>query len=341
LVSAFGSSDLATVSLNFSEPMSPTSSQLAGHYNVRLRGGGASLGVSSAVLTNGTNVILTTTAPRNATADYEVVVTDVGDAAFTPNLITPNPTTANIVATIALVPIDATQQWRYDESNVFPGASWITPGYVDSAWLQGAALLAFENATLAFPIRTILSLTNQAGATNTTFYFRTHFNFSGDPTTADVVITPVVDDGAVFYLNGTEIYRIGVTNMPVTHGDLASRNVGDAQPEGPFHLGVLSELHSGDNVLAVEVHQVALTSSDVTMGVELHALVETQVGGPKLSITRSGANVVISWPNAPGYVLVSATNVKGPYTPVAGNPSSPVTITPTTGGKVYYQLRNP
>jgi hypothetical protein len=277
--------------------------------------------------------------------NYEVVVTGVADDAFGLNLINPNPTTANIIATISLIAINDTQMWRYDQTDVFPGATWLTPGYNDTAWPQGAALLYVETATLAFPVRTPLSIaiTNET-STNfiTTYYFRTHFNFGGNPAASDVFITPVVDDGAIFYLNGTEIYRVGITNDPVAHVDLASRTVGDAAPEGPFNLGVLPELLAGDNVLAVEVHQVSLGSSDIVMGVQLDARVETLgPGAPSLSIRRlANGNVEISWTADASWVLVESTTAKGTYTPVAGSPTSPVVIPPPPPGPTkYYQLR--
>ena len=60
----------------------------------------------------------------------------------------------------------------------------------------------------------------------TTHYFRHTFEYSGDPAAATVTLWPIHDDGAVYYLNGTEIHR---DNLPagVTHGTLATASVGD------------------------------------------------------------------------------------------------------------------
>ena len=44
-----------------------------------------------------------------------------------------------------------------------------------------------------------------------TFEFRTEFDFSGDADRTDLLLDFSVDDGAVFHLNGQEIYRY---NMP-------------------------------------------------------------------------------------------------------------------------------
>src|SRR5258706_16215731 len=40
-----------------------------------------------------------------------------------------------------------------------------------------------------------------------TYYFRTHFTFNDDPAGIILYFTSYIDDGAVFYLNGAEIYR--------------------------------------------------------------------------------------------------------------------------------------
>lgn len=52
-----------------------------------------------------------------------------------------------------------------------------------------------------------------------------------------------------------------------------------------------------------------------------------------MSVSRSGADVVISWTGTG--TLLSATNVAGPYSPVAGAPTSPYTNTAPTGSQFY------
>ena len=44
-----------------------------------------------------------------------------------------------------------------------------------------------------------------------TYYFRKEFQFTGLPVTSVLQLNPIIDDGAVFYLNGLEVAR---TNMP-------------------------------------------------------------------------------------------------------------------------------
>jgi hypothetical protein len=82
------------------------------------------------------------------------------------------------------------------------GVNWMAPTYNDSGWPSGAPLLARETCNcLPEPIRTTLTLGR------TTYYFRKHFTFEGNPQGAVLRLWPVIDDGCVVYLNGTEIFR--------------------------------------------------------------------------------------------------------------------------------------
>ena len=78
------------------------------------------------------------------------------------------------------------------------------------------------------------------------------------------------DDGAVVYLNGTEVFR---TNMPggtISHTTLAPVAVGGADESAWYSVAVSpARLVTGTNVIAVEVHQSSATSSDLSFDLEL------------------------------------------------------------------------
>ncbi len=161
-----------------------------------------------------------------------------------------------------------TQTWRYSTNDAFNDAAWTLPGFNDAAWLSGGALLYFEDAALAAP------KTTQVARGRTTYYFRTRFNFNGSLAGAALQFSDLVDDGAVFYLNGQEVYRLRVPAGPVNYNTLAAPGIGDAAYEGPY-LAPASALVQGENVLAVEVHQQNLTSSDVVFGMTLDVVYST------------------------------------------------------------------
>jgi len=57
--------------------------------------------------------------------------------------------------------------------------------------------------------------------------------------------------------------------------------------------------------------------------------------GPTITLTRSGANLILSWPG--GGALQSSTNVGGTYEDIPAS-SSPFNVTPTDTQK-YYRIR--
>lgn len=158
------------------------------------------------------------------------------------------------------------QTWRYWQATVDPLPGWANRTYDDSLWLSGPALLYVENAALPAPKNTALSL----GAMS--FLFRTHFTFKGNPEGAIVRLSTIIDDGAVFYLNGVPFFWLGMENGVIPQRDTpANRTVADAILEGPFDVPV-TNLLSGDNVLAVQVHQINPGSTDVVFGMEAGVL---------------------------------------------------------------------
>jgi len=173
---------------------------------------------------------------------------------------------------MTLVAIDATTPWRYNQTDNLTGVNWMAAGFNDSSWPSGPALLAVEDCNcLPEPIRTPLALGR------TTYYFRTHFNFPGNPQGATLRLRQVIDDGCIVYLNGVELSR---TRQPAGTNDydtLANPSVANGVYEGPIPVGSAS-LVQGDNVLAVEVHQSGTGSSDLAFGLELEATLPTVVG---------------------------------------------------------------
>jgi len=105
----------------------------------------------------------------------------------------------------------------------------------------------------------------------TTYYFRTEFLFDGDAAMSALSLNTLVDDGAVFYLNGEEVYLQNMPAGPVVHTTLALGEV--ANPVSlTTDIPIPTEhLVTGTNLLAVELHTSGPADTDMLMGVELHA----------------------------------------------------------------------
>ena len=176
-----------------------------------------------------------------------------------------------------------TNLWRYDQSGNDLGTAWQGTTFNDSAWPSGLPLFYVETAGLPWTKSTPLSFTNPR---QMTYYFRTHFNCPADLTaTTNIIASVLLDDGAVFYLNGTEVYRLGMPSGPVNSSTSAVRNVGDATAEEYFPISS-GNLVPGDNVMAVEVHQSNLNSSDIVFGMRLYGL--------SITVTNVTTNYVVT-----------------------------------------------
>ena len=160
-----------------------------------------------------------------------------------------------------------TKSWRYEESGTDLGTLWKETLFNDSTWPEGPGLLYVEGSSSVSPRNTPLTLGN------ITYYFRTRFNFNGDPSNAALHFTTQIDDGAVFFLNGEEFFQLGMNGGTITNGTFSGRSVGNASLEGPFTVPV-GNLVQGENVLAVEVHQATAGSSDIVFGMSLSTIEE-------------------------------------------------------------------
>jgi len=161
-------------------------------------------------------------------------------------------------------------------------AAYSSPFTIPSGSLLASNTLEFRavnGGTAANPhgLRVVFTSSGFAALTNTplaagpnTYYFRKSFTYAGDPANTILRLNAIVDDGAVFYLNGVEVLRQNMPTGAVTYATSASTNVAGAAYSGLIPIPA-SSLVAGVNVLAVEVHQAAGDTSDILFGAELIA----------------------------------------------------------------------
>ena len=204
------------------------------------------------------------------------------------------------------------------------GTAWRAPGYVDSAWSSGSGLFFFNTGSLPAPTNTPVA------PGRTTYYFRASFNFSGATSNVTLNLRCVVDDGAVFYLNGAEIYRQNMPSGAIDYLTSATGTVGDADYAGSVTL-TASNLVQGMNVLAVEVHQVtpSTTSSGIVLSGGGLTLVEEGpfVGTPPANLARQSGVTPFVTDSLAGYSYHNFTGLTdggyGNYNSWIGNSGNP------------------
>jgi exopolysaccharide biosynthesis protein len=253
-------------------------------------------------------------------------------------------------AAVQTLEFDVTKSWKYTTNNL-DGVNWKAPGYDDSAWLgPGTGLLHVENNALVSPKNTELppGYISQTSPLPRTYYFRTHFQFTGSSSGLSLIFSNYVDDGAVFYLNGAEIRRLRMLASPAVITNLTPASAtppcgggGDATCPDVFTISgiLLNNLVQGDNVLAVEVHNAGATSvADLVFGCALLLSRPTAVS-PKLNIFAEDNIATLYW-NGQGFALqqlgaLSSSNAWMDFSGPASN--SPVTV--PASGTMFYRLR--
>lgn len=151
----------------------------------------------------------------------------------------------------------------------YSSANWKHPAYNDAAWSSGPAELGYGDS----PVTTV-SFGINSSAKYITTHFRRHFTVTGLSQITGLTMRIKRDDGAIVYLNGVEIARPNMAagsvygyNSPGPNGVSGT----DEETLFTFPGLPLSSLMEGDNVIAVEVHQNAATSSDLSFDLELTA----------------------------------------------------------------------
>ncbi len=158
--------------------------------------------------------------------------------------------------------------WKYLDDGTNQGTAWRAGGFGDSAWASGPAKLGYGEGDEA----TVIGFGGNTNNRHVTSYFRTQFTVVNPALFTGLQLLLKRDDGAAVYLNGTEIVR---DNLPAAAGytDLATNTVGGSDETTFFSFSVdPGMLAAGTNTLAVEVHQVAVDSSDVSFDLELNGL---------------------------------------------------------------------
>ena len=176
--------------------------------------------------------------------------------------------------------------WSYLDDGTDQGSAWREPDFDDAGWNSGAAQLGFGEGDEATVLR--------RGAI--TFYFRHEFNVDS----AGIVGLEVQlrrDDGAIVYLNGTSIVRSNMPDSLVSYNTFALNAADDGQSLHTYTVDA-DALVDGDNVLAVEVHQVNTTSSDLSFDLSLAKIVATDaaelVRGPYLQV-GTPSSMIVRW----------------------------------------------
>jgi hypothetical protein len=164
--------------------------------------------------------------------------------------------------------ISAGAEWKYLDNGTNQGTAWRNNGFNDGTWKTGNAQLGYGDGDEA----TVVGYGGNASAKYVTTYFRKTFSVANTASISSLELHLKRDDGAVVYLNGSEVYRNNMPSGAITYTTLASTYV-DGAAESTFVITGISKnaLVNGNNTIAVEIHQNSKTSSDISFDLKLKA----------------------------------------------------------------------
>ena len=213
-----------------------------------------------------------------------------------------------VLTNLTLVPFGSV--WRYHDKGQNLGTNWLAPAYNDAGWSNGLAQLGYGDDDEA----TVVSYGPNAGSKYITTYFRRAFVFNAPVPAFALILRVVRDDGIIVRLNGRDVFRDNMPPGPFGFTTLASSSLGP-----PLESAVIETnpppgaLAAGTNILAVEIHQGAVDSGDISFDLELVAtLIQPE---PQFTLIVSGGVFRLLWPAPAGpFHLEQTTNFTPPVT---------------------------
>jgi hypothetical protein len=180
--------------------------------------------------------------------------------------------------------IEPGASWRYLDTGIVPAVNWIARAFNDATWRRGLSPLGYGDGDEATVVRYGTNTANR----HITTWFRHTFNLASTSNVRALTLRLLRDDGAIVYLNGVEVLRSNLPEGIITPSTLALGAVPVLDESIFYHTAAIDSagLVVGANVVAVEVHQSATNSSDISFDLQLIA--ETEPARVVLVPAQSG-----------------------------------------------------
>lgn len=202
--------------------------------------------------------------------------------------------------------ISSNASWKYLDNGSNQGTAWTAISFNDASWSTGSAVHGYGTVTGATVTTTINN--------NATTYFRKSISLS-NPSYSSLALDLLCDDGAVIYINGTQVHAY---NMPSTwnYTTYASSAIGGTD-EGDYTTYYFSgsALVNGTNVIAVELHNATAGSSDLGFDMELYVASTNALltRGPYIQNTTDSTAIVRWRTNIPAPSSLQYGTTHGTY----------------------------
>ena len=269
--------------------------------------------------------------PRRLREGTNVIAVEIHQAGLTSSDLSFDLELAGLPQPVPFTLIPADAVWKFRDNNITPSAPWTTAAYNDAAWNSGPARLGYGGDGEA----TLISNGGDAANVFTTTWFRRTFMVPDASAFDGLRVDLQRDDGALVYLNGTELLRDNLSSAGITSATFAATAIGGADEQAWRSFVVpASALVTGTNVLAVEIHQGSATSSDMVCDAAI-TLTIAPPGGTAFGVMEINDTPFIIWDD-PLMILETSPDLTG-WVPQIGVPS-PAPMS-TTGRRLLYRAR--
>ena len=155
--------------------------------------------------------------------------------------------------------------WKYLDDGSDQGSAWIEIDFDDGGWNFGHGELGYGDGDEV----TVVGYGPDENDKNISTYFRRMFTVNNAEDIQALTFSLKRDDGAVIYLNGNEVIRSNVPSGSISYDTYASSAV-SGDDEDTFFEWTLSanNLTIGENLVAVEIHQISGSSSDISFDLD-------------------------------------------------------------------------
>src|SRR4030095_216 len=153
--------------------------------------------------------------------------------------------------------------WKYLDNGTNQGTAWRGTSFNDAAWASGNAQLGYGDGDEA----TVVSYGPDANNKYITTYFRKTISIADASILTSISGNVKRDDGIAIYVNGTEVYRNNLA-AGAAYNTLATLASDDGATPIVFSFSP-SVFVTGNNVIVVEIHQNAVTSTDISFDLQL------------------------------------------------------------------------
>lgn len=156
--------------------------------------------------------------------------------------------------------VNAENTWKYFPGTSEPPTTWIDAGFNDNSWNEGPGGFGYGDNDDGTTISNLTSV-----------YLRIKFTINELSQIEKLLLLADYDDAFVAYINGKEITRSGISGSRPAYNQFAEIDHEARLYQGGYpseftmtNIFITENFISGENTLAIQVHNINATSSDLS-----------------------------------------------------------------------------